>query len=393
MGFFSKIFDDVLGLDPGGGGIYGVARDVLGDKIADDVLGMDPSGGGAIKAYNVAIPMIAGYYGFNALGGTEGIANMFGSGSGAAGTTFTEAQLAAASASADPIAYLASATPGAAVGAGEALAAGTLSSGGAAAAGGGAAGAGTYSGSIANTLKTLQPYASIGSSLAQGYSANKTAGAAANAANAGQQSQIDLQRRMYEEGVARQQPFYQAGVNALPGYLSGIGQGGELVRGFTQADYQADPGYAFRLSEGQKQLDRQAAIRGGQISGPSMKAAARYGQEMGSQEFGRAYERFRDTQSLRRNALAGVTGFAPTAANAMGNLGQNYATGAGNAMVSQGVNTGNALIAGQQARQSTYGDIGSVLGKYLSSSNSLGRSSGSFNADPNAYAFGSQSWE
>ena len=392
MGFFSKIFDDVLGLDPGGGGIYGVARDVLGDKIADDVLGMDPSGGGAIKAYNIAIPMIAGYYGLEALGGTEGIANMFGSGSGAAGTTFTEAQLAAASASADPIAYLASATPGAAVGAGEALAAGTLSSGGGAAAAG-AAGAGTYSGSIANTLKTLQPYASIGSSLAQGYSANKTAGAAANAANAGQQSQIDLQRRMYEEGVARQQPFYQAGVNALPGYLSGIGQGGELVRGFTQADYQADPGYAFRLSEGQKQLDRQAAIRGGQISGPSMKAAARYGQEMGSQEFGRAYERFRDTQSLRRNALAGVTGFAPTAANAMGNLGQNYATGAGNAMVSQGVNTGNALIAGQQARQSTYGDIGSVLGKYLSSSNSLGRSSGSFNADPNAYAFGSQSWE
>jgi hypothetical protein len=393
MGFFSKIFDDVLGLDPGGGGIYGVARDVLGDKIADDVLGMDPSGGGFIKEYNVLLPMIAGYYGLEALGGTEGIANMFGSGSGAAGTTFTEAQLAAASASADPIAYLASATPGAAVGAGEALAAGTLSSGGGAAAAGGAAGAGTYSGSIANTLKTLQPYASIGSSLAQGYSANKTAGAAANAANAGQQSQIDLQRRMYEEGVARQQPFYQAGVNALPGYLSGIGQGGELVRGFTQADYQADPGYAFRLSEGQKQLDRQAAIRGGQISGPSMKAAARYGQEMGSQEFGRAYERFRDTQSLRRNALAGVTGFAPTAANAMGNLGQNYATGAGNAMVSQGVNTGNALIAGQQARQSTYGDIGSALGKYLSSSNSLGRSSGSFNADPNAYAFGSQSWE
>lgn len=393
MGFFSKIFDDVLGLDPGGGGIYNVARDVLGDKIADDVLGMDPGGGGAVKFYNAAAPLVAGYYGLEALGGTEGIANMFGSGSGAAGTTFTEAQLAAANASADPIAYLASATPGAAVGAGEALAAGTLSGGGGAAGGAGAAGAGTYSGSIMNSLKTLQPYASIGSSLAQGYSTNKAAQGAANAANAGAQSQIDLQRRMYEEGVARQQPFYQAGVNALPGYLSGIGQGGELVRGFTMADYQADPGYAFRLSEGQKQLDRQAAIRGGQISGPSMKAAARYGQEMGSQEYSNAYNRFRDTQSLRRNALAGVTGFAPTAANAMGNLGQNYATSAGSAMANQGVNTGNALIAGQQARQSTYGDIGSALGKYLGSSNSLNRSSGSFSADPNAYAFGSQSWE
>ncbi len=213
--------------------------------------------------------------------------------------------------------------------------------------------------------------AALGASLggaaeeATGGGASGAARDAASAANAGAQSSIDLQRRMYEEGVARQQPFYQAGVNALPGYLSGIGQGGELVRGFTQADYQADPGYAFRLSEGQKQLDRQAALRGGQISGSAMKAAARFGQEMGSQEYSNAYNRFRDTQTLRRNALAGVTGFAPTAANAMNTSGQNYATSAGNAMTNQGVNTGNALIAGQQARQSSYGELGSALGKYL----------------------------
>ena len=366
MGIFGKIFDDVLGLDPNGGGVYGAARDVLGNTIADDVLGMDPSGRGAIKAYNVALPMIAGYYGLQALGGVEGIQSMFGSGAGAAGTTFTEAQLAAASASADPIAYLASATPGAAVGAGEAMAAGSLSGGaGAAGAGAGAAGAGTYSGSIANGLRTLAPYAQIGSSVLQGNAANKAAQGAANAANAGAQSSIDLQRRMYEEGVARQQPFYQAGVNALPGYLSGIGQGGDLVRGFTQADYQADPGYAFRLSEGQKALDRQAAARGGMISGSALKAAQRFGQDMASQEYSNAYNRFRDTQGLQRNALAGVVGFAPSAAGSMNTSGQNYATGAGNAMMGQGVNTGNALIAGQQGRQSMYGDIGSTLGKYL----------------------------
>jgi hypothetical protein len=37
-------------------------------------------------------------------------------------------------------------------------------------------------------------------------------------------------------------------------------------------------------------------------------------------------------------------------------------------MYQQGVNTGNALIAGNQARQSMYGDIGSAFGKYLNSS-------------------------
>jgi hypothetical protein len=191
---------------------------------------------------------------------------------------------------------------------------------------------------------------------------------AANAANAGAQSSIDLQRRMYEEGVARQQPFYQAGVNALPEYVSGIGQGGELVRGFTQADYQADPGYAFRLSEGQKALDRSAAARGGLISGSALKAAQRFGQDMASQEFGNAYNRFRDTQSLRRNALAGVTGFAPTAAGAMSASGQNYATNAGNAMIGQGDNTSNALLAAQQARSSSYGQVGSALNRYLTPS-------------------------
>jgi hypothetical protein len=212
--------------------------------------------------------------------------------------------------------------------------------------------------------------------LIDGNESGQAASNAAGAANTGAQQQIDLQRRMYEEGVARQQPFYQAGVNALPGYLQGIGQGGELVRGFTQADYQADPGYAFRLAEGQKALDRQAAARGGLISGAALKAAGRYGQEMASQEFGNAYNRFRDTQGLRRNALAGVVGFAPTAAGSMTTSGQNYATNAGNVMYQQGVNTGNALIAGQRGRESMYGDIGSALGKYLNTSYGSGGGGG-----------------
>jgi hypothetical protein len=206
----------------------------------------------------------------------------------------------------------------------------------------------------------------------EGSEEGRTATSAAGAANTGAQSQIDLQRRMYEEGIARQQPFYQASVNALPGYLQGVGQGGELVRGFTQADYQADPGYAFRMSEGMKGLERSAAARGGLMSGATLKGIQRYGQDLASQEYSNAYNRFRDTQGLQRNALAGVVGYGPTSANAMGNMGQNYATSAGNAMYNQGVNTGNALIAAQQGRQSTYGDLGSALGKYLGGANGTG---------------------
>lgn len=188
---------------------------------------------------------------------------------------------------------------------------------------------------------------------------------AGEAANAAADRELALRRQMYEEGVARQKPFYEAGVNALPGYLSGIGPGGELVRGFTMADYQADPGYGFRLAEGQKALERSAAARAGLQSGSALRAAARYGQEMGSQEFSNAYQRFRDTQGLRRNALAGVVGYGPTSANAMTSSGQNYAAGAGPVISGQGETTANALLAAQRARGSAYGQVGSALGKYL----------------------------
>lgn len=189
---------------------------------------------------------------------------------------------------------------------------------------------------------------------------------AGEAANAAADRELALRRQMYEEGVARQRPFYEAGVNALPGYLAGIQPGGELVRGFTQADYQADPGYAFRMAEGMKGLERSAAARGGLMSGATGKALTRYGQEAASQEFSNAYQRFRDTQQLRRNALAGVVGYGPTSANAMTGSGQSYAAGAGPVISGQGETTANALLAAQRARGSAYGQVGSALGKYLS---------------------------
>ena len=214
--------------------------------------------------------------------------------------------------------------------------------------------------------------ASIGSSVGGaideifGGGSSGTAREAAQISNAAAERDLALRTRMYEEGVARQQPFYQAGVNALPQYMSGIQQGGELVRGFTPDDFTTDPGYGFRLSEGQKALDRQAAARSGLISGGALKAATRFGQEMGSQEYTNAYNRFRDTQGLRRNALAGVVGYGPTAAGSINAAGQPYASGAGDIMTRQGDTSANALLAAQQARSSSYGQLGSALSKYLS---------------------------
>jgi hypothetical protein len=193
------------------------------------------------------------------------------------------------------------------------------------------------------------------------YTSNEQSNAAqeaAGAAGAASDRATALQQRMYEEGVKRQKPFYDVGVNALP----------ELVKAsrytnFGMNQFQQDPGYAFRLKEGQQALDRQAAARGGLISGGALKAAQRYGQEMGSQEYTNAFNRYQAERQARLGPLQSLTGMGQTTANTLGTAGQTMAGNVGNAYMQQGVNQGNALLAGSQARTSSYGDIGKLFGQ------------------------------
>jgi hypothetical protein len=58
-------------------------------------------------------------------------------------------------------------------------------------------------------------------------------------------------------------------------------------------NWQTDPGYLFRLAEGQKLLENSAAARGGLLSGQTGKALQEYGQNFASNEFGNIYDRYR----------------------------------------------------------------------------------------------------
>lgn len=194
------------------------------------------------------------------------------------------------------------------------------------------------------------------------YGANRAAETQASAAKESGAIQSDvadrqlaLQRQQYEESVQRQKPFLTAGTNALARM-----QAGEFAPpsafSFGANDYQADPGYAFRLSEGQKALERTAAARGGLISGGALKAATRYGQDMGSQEYQNAYSRALTGYNANvarsdtgYNRLAGMAGIGQTTGQQLGVAGQNYATGASNILGNYGQGASNALMAGGQA--------------------------------------------
>ena len=148
----------------------------------------------------------------------------------------------------------------------------------------------------------------------------------------------DLQREQFDRQVELQAPFREAGVRALPEL-----EAASRYTPFSMEKFRADPGYGFRLSEGQKALDRQAAARGGLISGGALKAATRFGQEMGSQEYVNAFNRFQTENMARLNPLQSLAGMAQTSTNQLGQAGQTYAT-----------NVGEAGAAAAQARASGY---------------------------------------
>lgn len=198
-------------------------------------------------------------------------------------------------------------------------------------------------------------------STSAGRSQAKAAESAADVQAQAQREALDFQRRMYEENVARQQPYYQAGVNALA-RLTGR-EGGAFQ--YRPEQLTTDPGYQFRLSEGMRALERSAAARGGLMSGATGRALTRYGQEAASQEYQNAYNR----ALTEYNALSNLAGIGQTTSQQLGGAGERMggalATGLTNIAQAQG----QGMIGGAQARGSSY--IGGVnaltggLGSYL----------------------------
>jgi hypothetical protein len=186
----------------------------------------------------------------------------------------------------------------------------------------------------AGLSKYLTPAAILGSSIFGAQAASK----AADTQAAAQSQANQLAYSMFQQQNAQQEPWRQAGVTAL-GKLSAASD----YTPFGMDQFKADPGYAFRLSEGQKALDRSAAARGGLISGTALKAATGYGQEMGSQEYTNAFNRYQTERSAKLQPLQSLAGIGQSATNVMGANAGNYADTAG-----QGIaNIGNVQAAGQ----------------------------------------------
>jgi hypothetical protein len=183
--------------------------------------------------------------------------------------------------------------------------------------------------------------ATVASSLIGAYSSNRAAKTQADAAR----QAADLQYQQFRESVELQEPWRQAGMTAL-NKLTPLAT---EYTPFGMAQFQQDPGYQFRLTEGLKALDRQAAARGGLISGGALKAAQRYGQEMASGEYTNAFNRYQAERQARLGPLQSLAGVGQTTAQQLAAQGQQMASNVGNLQTSGAAARASGYVGGANA--------------------------------------------
>ena len=216
-------------------------------------------------------------------------------------------------------------------------------------------------------------YLGLAGSLASGYLGSKAAKNASNAQVDASNYAAQLQQQQFDRAAAinEQQfnkqlelnaPVREAGLSAQNRLMQlyGIGPNtsgadyGSAMRDFSAADFQVDPGYAFRQQQGEQGLERSAAARGGLLSGSAIKDGMRFNQGLASDEFGNAYNRFQTNRSNKINPLQSLMGSGQSATGQLTNISQNYANNFANAGQNYATNAGNAAMGAGNARASGY---------------------------------------
>lgn len=157
------------------------------------------------------------------------------------------------------------------------------------------------------------------------------------------------QKKAQEQAAAGFRPYAALGDYAA-GQLQGSLNKNALLKPFTGENLTSEPGYQFRLGEGEKAIDRAAGARGSRYSGATLKGLQRFAQDFASNEYQNAYNRDANTRTMNYNFLAGPTGIGQ---GAQGTIGQ-YVSNAGDARAAGTVGGINALFGGASDAYNVY---------------------------------------
>jgi len=153
-----------------------------------------------------------------------------------------------------------------------------------------------------------------------------------------------IQQKMLTQQLEVAKPYVEAGKNALVDY-----QKLAPYQDFGMPQFQADPGYNFRLAEGIKGLERSAAARGLLQSGGTLKGIQQYGQNLASDEYQNAFQRYIAQREASMEPYRYLTGIGQAAAagqaSNIGTAGSNLAelaTARGNINAQSAIGSANA---------------------------------------------------
>ena len=194
-----------------------------------------------------------------------------------------------------------------------------------------------------------------GASLIGGSKQAKASKDAAKEQRKATQATIKAQEKALERQIGLQEPFRQTGVNALADY----GTASQYTP-FGMEQFQADPGYSFRMSEGLKALERSAASRGILQSGQTLKDITRFGQDAASQEYQNAFQRYLLERQQKLQPLEYRIGLGQAAASGQAANVGSTATNVGGLMTSLGDIRSAGTIGQSNAYNNMLGNLSSV---------------------------------
>lgn len=182
----------------------------------------------------------------------------------------------------------------------------------------------------------------------------KAGNAAADFAKGQGADALAAQSHATQAQTANQQPFIGAGQQSISSLQGLLAPGGQLTQGYgafqapTGVTEQNDPGYQFRLQQGQNALQNSAAARGGLLSTGTAKNLNDYAQGAASQEYGNVYNRALSTYGTNQNNFNANNNNLFSRLYGVSALGQNSASSLNSNLQAGAQNTGNIdLTTGQ----------------------------------------------
>lgn len=213
--------------------------------------------------------------------------------------------------------------------------------------------------------------AGIGAAGAVGAAAlsNKGAKTAANAATKSTAETNALQREIYSSNKTTLTPFINSGVGANK-QIDGLLKTNPF--NYDPGQFEADPGYQFRLQQGMQGVQQANAASNTRLSGSAQKALLGYGQGMAAQEYGNWWNRDQsriagenNVQTSYLNALGGQQATGLSAGNALAGVGTQYAGQVGQNNQWQANQVGNAALVNGNNQANLIGGVANMAGNAL----------------------------